>query len=152
MTKGRPTIYTQDLADTICSRLADGESMRSVSRDPDMPAKTTMFRWMRSVDGFRDQYEVAKQESAESHADDMLDIADNATNDWMDANATDEEKAVHRLNGEAIQRSKLRVDTRKWAASKLNPKKYGDNNKMTVVGANDGPITVIERTIVKTED
>ncbi|HBD12852.1 MAG TPA: terminase small subunit protein [Porticoccaceae bacterium] len=137
---GRPTIYTEDLADEICERLADGESMRSIGRDPDMPSKATMFSWLRTKPEFLAQYEIAKQESAESHADDMIDIADNATNDWMEMNASDAEKQAYRVNGEAIQRSKLRVDTRKWAASKLNPKKYGE--KTAIVGEDGGAVKV----------
>lgn len=121
---GRPTDYSLELADTICFRLANGESMRSVCRDDATPAMTTVFRWLRENEEFQQQYAIATEERAEAFVEDMVDIADNATNDWMESNGEGNEG--YRLNGESIQRSRLRVDTRKWAASKMKPKKYGD--------------------------
>ena len=121
---GRPTDYNQELSDLICVRLANGESMRSVCRDESTPAMTTVFRWLRENEEFQQQYAIATEERAEAFVEDMVDIADNATNDWMEQNGEGNEG--YRLNGESIQRSKLRVDTRKWAASKMKPKKYGD--------------------------
>jgi hypothetical protein len=120
---GRPTDYTLELADSICERLANGESMRSVCRDDSMPAMTTIFRWLREDEPFKQQYSIATEERTEAMAEDILDIADNGTNDWMSYNASDDEG--YKLNGEALQRSKLRVDTRKWHMSKMKPKKYG---------------------------
>ena len=121
---GRPTIYSQELSDIICELISDGASMRSVCRRDDMPAMATIFRWLREKDDFKEQYAIATEERAEAFVEDMVDIADNATNDWMKNNGEDAEG--YRLNGESIQRSRLRVDTRKWAASKMKPKKYGD--------------------------
>jgi len=129
--QGRPTDYTVELADVICERLANGESMRSVCRDESTPAMTTVFRWLREKDDFRAQYAIATEERAEAFVEDMVDIADNATNDWMKSNGEDNEG--YRLNGESIQRSRLRVDTRKWAASKMKPKKYGDKIQQEIV-------------------
>ena len=125
---GRPTIYTQDLSDIICERLSLGESMRSVSRDPDMPASATMFRWLREKPEFREQYEIAKEESADALVEEMLEIADDGTNDWMESHGQDGENMGYKINGEHVQRSRLRVDVRKWAASKLKPKKYSDRH------------------------
>ena len=120
---GRPTDYNQELADDICSQLADGLSMRTVCKPDSMPNKATVFKWLRTNEEFNDQYVKAKNESADALTDEMLDIADNANNDWMENNGDSE---GYRQNGEAVQRSRLRVDTRKWLASKLKPKKYGD--------------------------
>ncbi len=122
--KGRPTNYTLELADLICERLANGESMRSVCRDESTPAMTTIFRWLRENELFKQQYDIAVEERTEAMAEDILDIADNGTNDWMEQNG--EGNDGYRLNGEALQRSRLRVDTRKWHMSKMKPKKYGD--------------------------
>lgn len=124
MPGGRPSTYTLELADSICERLASGESMRSVSRDDSMPVMSTMFKWIREHEEFSNQYAKAKEESADALTEDMMDIADDGSNDWMELN--DPDNPGYRANGEAIQRSKLRVDVRKWAASKLKPKKYGD--------------------------
>lgn len=126
MPAGRPTLYTPELADVICERLANGESMRSVSRDPDMPASATLFKWLRVHPEFAEQYARAKQESADALVDEILDIADDGTNDWMERLDRDGQPIGWQLNGEHVQRSRVRIDSRKWIASKLKPKKYGD--------------------------
>lgn len=129
---GRPSSFTQDVADSICSELAEGKSLRSVCRAESMPCIKTVFSWMRVYPQFLQQYEKAKEESADLHAEDMLDIADSGTNDWMEAN--DPNNAGYKANGEHIQRSRLRVDTRKWIASRLKPKKYGDRTTTELTG------------------
>lgn len=137
MPAGRPSEYTQDMADIICAQLADGESLRTVCLAEDMPSKTSVFRWLRTHDEFRDQYARAKEESADALTDEMLDIADDGSNDWMKRHGKDDED-YWVTNGECIQRSRVRIDTRKWIASKLKPKKYGD--KLTHGGDPDNPI------------
>ena len=139
MPAGRPSDYTQELADQICEQLADGLSLRSVCLAEDMPDKSTVFRWLRTHDEFRDQYERAKAESADALIDEMLDIADDGSNDWMKRSGKDEED-YWVVNGEHVQRSRLRLDARKWIASKLKPKKYGDKTTTEVTGADGGPI------------
>lgn len=130
---GRPSDYTPELADKICAQLADGDSMRTVCKPDDMPNKTTVFRWIRTNEEFRTQYARAKEESADSLTDEMLDIADNGENDWMLKHDKDGHEAWV-ANGEAMQRSRLRIDTRKWLASKLKPKKYGDKIQQEISG------------------
>lgn len=126
MTAGRPSDYTKELADNICARLSEGESLRSVCRDENMPDKSTVFRWLRLHKEFSDQYARAKEESADALFEELLEIADDGTNDWMERQSADGTTGGWQVNGEALQRSRLRVDTRKWALSKLKPKKYGD--------------------------
>lgn len=126
MALGRPSSYTPEIADAICSRLADGESLRSVCRSDEMPDKTTVFKWLRERPEFLAQYTRAKEESADALTDEMLEISDDATNDWMERHNEDGENTGWQVNGEHIQRSRLRIETRKWLASKLKPKKYGD--------------------------
>jgi hypothetical protein len=79
-----------------------------------MPVQTTIFRWLRERTEFKQQYELAKEESAEALADEMNYIADHECTKDGEVDST------------AIAHAKLRIDTRKWAASKLKPKKYGD--------------------------
>jgi hypothetical protein len=124
MAGGRPSDYTPELADKICSQLAEGKSMRTICKADDMPDASTVFRWLRSKPEFCQQYTRAKDESADALVDEMLDIADEASNDWMEVH--DPENPGYRFNGEHVNRSRLRVDTRKWVASKLKPKKYGE--------------------------
>lgn len=122
---GRPEKYTQVLADKICAQLAEGVSMRSVSKQEDMPSCETMFRWIREKEEFREQYARAKQESADFMADEILDISDDGTNDWEEREIA-AGRTIIALNNEAVQRSKLRVETRKWLMAKMKPKRYGD--------------------------
>jgi hypothetical protein len=136
---GRPSRYSQALADRICGELADGRSLRSVCDADDMPNKATVFRWLREHEEFRDQYARAKQESADSFVDDMIDIADDARNDWMKRQVTEDVQA-YTLNGEHVNRTRLRLDTRKWIASKLKPKAYGEKLDLGVGGPNGGAI------------
>lgn len=134
---GRPSDYSQELADRICEELADGKSLRTVCKADDMPDKATVFRWLRTIKEFCDQYTRAKEESADALTDEMLDIADDGTNDWIETDSG------YSANQEHIQRSRLRIETRKWIAAKLKPKKYGD--KVTHEGSADAPISHVHR-------
>lgn len=130
---GRPSIYTKELADKICSQLAEGVSLRTVCLQEEMPSLQTIFRWIREKQEFSEQYARAKQESADAMADEILDISDDGTNDWEEVERNDGSTFV-KLNSEAVQRSKLRVDTRKWLMAKMKPKKYGDQIDITSKG------------------
>ncbi len=121
--KGRPSLYTEALAAKLCLRLAESETLRAICRDEAMPDKATVLRWLadKKKADFRDQYAHAREMQADALFDEALEIADDASGDW----ATDKDgKKV--LDHEHVQRSRLRVDTRKWAAAKLAPKRYGD--------------------------
>jgi hypothetical protein len=131
---GRPSEYTKEIADKICDKLSDGISLRTVCLADDMPDKVTVFRWIRQNDEFRNQYARAKEESADAMGEDVMDISDNGTNDYMEDDYQKGKTPGYQLNGENIQRSKLRVDTRKWLMSKMKPKKYGDKLDMTTNG------------------
>lgn len=98
-----------------------------------MPAHPTVLGWvLDDIHGFADQYVRARAIGLDVVADDMLDIADDGSNDWMKKN--DPENPGYVFNGEHSSRSKLRVDTRKWYLSKLAPKKYGDRQALEVSG------------------
>ncbi len=137
---GRPSEFNQEVADEICERLADGESLRSICSGDDMPRKATVFRWLGQFDAFRDQYTRAREIQADALFDDVLSIADNSKNDWMEANGKDD--AGWLLNGDNIRRSQLRIDARKWMAGKLRPKKYGEFKAVELTGANGGPVVI----------
>lgn len=133
---GRPTIFDQELVGKILDRISDGESLRKICCDDAMPGQTTVYRWLRENEEFRQQYASARELQADTLFDETLDIADDATNDWMERHA--EGSVSWKENGEAIRRSQLRIDTRKWMAGKLKPKKYGDK---TLVGSDpDNPL------------
>lgn len=138
--RGRPSAFAQALADKICERLASGESLRSICRDEDMPNERTVRRWVYDdVEGFSPQYARARDIGLDSMADELLEIADDGTNDWMERQGKDGE-SYYVANGEAMGRSRLRVDTRKWLLSKIAPKRYGDS--IAVTGADGGALVV----------
>lgn len=95
---------------------------------------------MDNVEGFSPQYARARDIGLDAVADEMLDIADDGRNDWMENN--NPENPGYLFNGEHSSRSKLRVDTRKWYLAKLAPKKYGDKTSMELTGANGGPVQI----------
>lgn len=122
--RGRSTLFGAEVADAICERIANGESLRSICDDDDMPNKATVFRWLAKHQEFGDQYARAREIQADALFDDILSIADDARNDWMERRGEDDAGWV--ANGEHIQRSRLRIEARKWMAGKLRPKKYGE--------------------------
>lgn len=141
MTQGRPTDYTEQLALTICLRLSEGESLRKVCLDDAMPDKSTVLRWIARHESFRDQYAKAKADGAEALAEEIFDIADDGANDWMEKFSAEGDSLGWQLNGEHVQRSRLRIDTRKWYLSKIMPKKYGDRLEVANTGL---PLVIIK--------
>ena len=141
----RPTRYNKTLAEGICLEIMMGRSLRSICEDKDMPDKSTVCRWLadKNKSEFRDQYAYAREIQAEMMGDELLDIADDGTNDFVERTKRDGSVEVT-LDKEAVLRSKLRVDARKWLMSKLKPKKYGDKITQELTGKGGGAI--------KTED
>lgn len=128
---GRPELYTQKIADMVCEAIATSQkSLRTICSAENMPSVTTVLKWLREdKNGFATQYARAKEEQADLLVEDMLDIADDGTNDYMTIVKGDVEYNVE--DKEVTNRSKLRVETRKWIASKLKPKKYGEKLDVT---------------------
>jgi len=127
---GRPSTFTQEIADEICRRLANGESLRSICADQQggwMPSETTVYRWLQEDDGFRDNYTGAREAQADHYFDQIVEIADSPTA------SIDPETGATVLND--VQRDRLRVDARKWVAARLAPKKYGEKLDLTHAGS-----------------
>jgi hypothetical protein len=129
---GCATSFTQDLANTICDYLMDGKSLRQIEKIDGMPSARTVYRWLAEPGNaaFRQQYTCAREAQADIMGEDMLDIADDESNDFMTITKGDTSYVVE--NKEWTSRSKLRVDARKWLMSKLAPKKYGDSKQVDV--------------------
>jgi len=128
---GRPKLYSAELANKVCEAIATSQkSLRTICESEDMPSVGTILKWLREdTNGFLAQYARAKEEQADLLVEDMLDIADDGTNDYMTIVKGDIKYNVE--DKEVTNRSKLRVETRKWIASKLKPKKYGDKLDVT---------------------
>ncbi len=125
MAGGRPTKYTKALGEDICFHLMMSETLRQISRDESMPDKATIMRWVIKHEEFRDLYVKALEMRMHFWADDIVEIADDGSNDWMEK----ELEGGHIIeveNKEVIARSRLRVDVRKWLMVKLAPRTYGE--------------------------
>ncbi len=124
--RGRPTLYSQELANLICERVSTSTMglARLCELHDDIPEKITINVWRYRHPEFATQYAQAKLKQADLMAEEILEIADDAKNDWMESFSEDGDVGW-KLNGEHVQRSRLRIDTRKWLASKLLPKQYG---------------------------
>jgi hypothetical protein len=125
---GRPTKYTKALADKICKAIAESSyGLRKIMvKNTEFPDVATILRWLAEDDKkyFREQYARAREAQATMMAEEILEISDDGTNDYMTIEKGD--KSYNVEDREVTNRSKLRVDARKWLASKLLPKKYGD--------------------------
>lgn len=130
---GAVSIFTPALFTTICDRISQGESLRGVCRDPEMPHKSTVLRWLREKPELRDQYVNARDDLMEYWASDIIEIADDSTLDTMPGlNKFGDEVMV--ANHANVQRDRLRIDARKWLLARLKPKVYGDHVDVDVSG------------------
>ena len=131
--RGHQTCYTSQLANEICERISLGETLAGICRDRHMPPRTSILEWVRTNrDGFADRYACARDRQLEHWADELVDISDDARNDWMERNGEVQ------FNNENVQRSRLRIDTRKWLLCKLKPDKYGAR----ILSEQEGNLTV----------
>lgn len=120
--------YSQEIGDKICQRIAEGESLRAICQEQEFPSREMIYRWLREgvkddappeLKAFCDQYARAREDQAETYAEQVIEIADNASDDIG-------EGARPVIRQHVINRARLMIDTRKWAAGKLYPKKYGE--------------------------
>lgn len=151
---GRPTDYTPQLALKICDRLVCGqegtetegkpESLRSICRDESMPSITSVMRWLDKHEEFRVQYACARELQQEISHEEIIEIADNSTDDICYLVSEDDsgEGAKPVIKYSAIARAKLQIDTRKWIMSKMSPKKYGE--KITNEHIGSVPVTIVD--------
>ena len=106
-----------------------------------MPKKTTVFQWLAARPAFADQYAHAREIQADIYFDEVIDIADDGSNDWMEREIG-KGIVVSVENTEALKRSQMRIDARKWMAGKLRPKKYGERVALEHSGPEGGPMRV----------
>lgn len=112
----------------ICRRVMEGESVRRICMDEHMPCRSTVLNWLAAEPAFRAGYAFAKQLLAETLAEEIIEISDDAARDWV----TGENGPA--FDHEHVQRARLRVDSRKWLAGKLAPKRYGDASTLRLDG------------------
>ena len=137
---GARSTYTDELANEIIERLSEGEPLRQICRDPHMPSWMSVYRWMDANADFALRIARARELGEDAIAQECFDIADNAANDYMER-SDNNGGTGWQLNGEHIQRSKLRIETRLKLLAKWNPKKYGEKVTQTVEGG-DKPVQI----------
>jgi hypothetical protein len=126
MSGGRPRVYTAEIAERILGELMDGRSLTDVCRDAGMPAERTVRNWV--ADNYQDfapRYGRAREVGFHVIADQILAIADDASDDCMERRKEngDIETTLNPVN---VTRSRLRCDMRRWLLSKVLPRNYGD--------------------------
>ena len=131
---GFKTIVTQENIDTLCDSVVMGMTVREACELEGMPSPNAIYLAVSRNEDWANQYARAREAQLVKWEDDIVEISDNGTNDWMERNG------VASVNGEHIQRSKLRVDTRKWVMAKRRPKKYGDRVSQEISGPDGQPI------------
>lgn len=132
-------LRTPENAERICALISEGYTLRQVGREIGCTASAIM-NWERDDAGFRERYVRAMELRWERMAEEIQEISDDGTNDWVERERDDDDNPITVPNHEHIQRSKLRVDSRKWLLSKMLPKKYGD--RTTIAGDPDAPVAV----------
>lgn len=144
---GRPSLRTARIEKVILGRISEGRSLQKICRSKHLPSYTTIVRWLQDDEDFRKKYALARQEQAELLASQLLEIADDGSND------TYKNEAGTFVNHDHINRSRLRIDTRKWIASKLLPKVYGDKgNEVNVSNSIHNHFHVSEEVLTRIQE
>jgi hypothetical protein len=143
--------FSDDLVGEVCGHIALGKSLRQIEKLNGMPSTSAIIKWLAQGDAyiaagevenpkakFVAQYARAREAQADYLADEILDIADDSQYDL-----TTDENGREIVNTNHIQRDRLRVDSRRWLAGKLKPKKYGDKQQVEQSGPDGGPIETV---------
>lgn len=142
----KPCTYTEELGKEICHKIAC--TPRGIhflcKKYEHWPKPRVIFEWLVKFPLFKEQYLLAKKLQVETLIDEILAIADDSSGDFK---VNDKGNLVP--DSEHINRSRLRVDTRKWIASKLVPKLYGDKIQTEVVDNNSKEIDNVRDLVQK---
>lgn len=124
--------HDEEVFAVILDRIMDGQSLKAVCDAEDMPSRKTVYQWMAADPELGNRYARACEIRADQIFDELFEIADDGRNDWMERRQGEDKVWVE--NGEAMRRSALRIDARKWALAKMQPKKYGDKLDLNHTG------------------
>lgn len=120
---GRPTLFNEALVDCICRRLVDGESLRKICLDEDMPDRHTVIRWKNENETFCAQYARAREDQGDTYQELGLEAA---------------------LNAEDAAKGRLAWDAYRWTASKLKPGTYGDKVQHANAAGDGDQVTIVQ--------
>lgn len=134
---GRPSEYSQEVADAICDLMAEGKGLREICSREGMPGRTSVLRWLRDNADFRSQYARARIHLMDWYAEEIVRISADESGDVIIDQDGDKSRTV--ANHAKVQRDRLKVDTLKWIMSRLAPKRYG-NNPEDLLPADEHPV------------
>ena len=139
MSAGRPVEWTPEAkieaVAAICIKIAQGRSLKSIlSNDDSLPSYSYFMTWIAESDEFLEKYRTAVDIRTEIRAEEITDIADENPRTYIDANGAE------RIDAAFVAMQKNRMDARKWEASKLKPKKYGDKLNVEATGKDGAPL------------
>ena len=147
--RGAPSYkWTQEIEDEILDRIAKGQSVVDICDDDWLPSQRTLYRRLEADDEFRQRYARARDMQADTLFDEILQIADDGRNDWMERKSAENPGWVE--NGEALRRSEIRINARKWMAGKLRPKAYGE--KIGLTDGEGGPLQIVVKKFAPDQD
>jgi hypothetical protein len=136
---GRPEEYSEEVANTICAHIASGKSLVRICKMPGMPCLTTFYRWKHNHPDFAARYASAREDQADTFADETVDIADTPQ---MGEETVTKDGYTEVRRGDMLGHRKLRVETRKWFAAKMQPKKYGERQNLALSNPDGGPVEI----------
>lgn len=133
------SVYTRDIENEIFDRLAAGEMLSNICLDEHLPSSFTVRRWLRDdLNGMANRYDIAREAQGDQLAEQVITIADDKSEDYIEITVNGQKRII--VDKENIQRSRIRADNRKWLASRINPKKYGDRVTNEHTGEGGGPM------------
>jgi len=117
----RPAEFTDEIFDAICDRMANGEGLRKICEDPQMPSRQTFLRWIEKDTGRQNKYQAAREALMDWYGEEILTIA------WDDSgDIIDDGKGRKIINNAKVQRDREKISTLKFLMAKLHPRRYGD--------------------------
>lgn len=122
---GRPSSYTEEIADEICRRITCGETLTAICRHDGMPDRVTVYRWSEANDAFRNRLMRAREAAADAFADEALEVSRGAS------------------DSAEIQRANILSYNLRWAASVMKPRVYGTKVQNEHTGPGGGPIQTL---------
>jgi len=139
---GAPTTYNNHIATVICIRIAEGESLNRILKEQGMPAQSSVYEWLLRHPEFAEKYTRAREEQADTLADEIIDIADESP-ETVEVRDKEGNVLDIKIDSGYVSYQKQRIEARKWTAMKLKPRKYGD--RVALEGVEGGAS-------IKTED
>ncbi len=147
----RPSQYSPEIVDAICERMTNGQGLLKICTDPEMPGRVTVYRWLEANPDFKQRFARAREAQMDFYAEQILSIAFDESGDIILDQGKDG-KTSSVANHAKVQRDRLKVDSLKWIASRLFPKRYGDKMELLGQSEEDKHFTIswekVERVIV----